>query len=76
MFDFIAIDFETANTNMNSACSIGIVAMKNGIEADEFYSLIKPKRGKPGRCKQDGRFYRREQPTVRQKHSLYGGYEH
>ena len=23
MFDFIAIDFETANTNMNSACSIG-----------------------------------------------------
>ena len=46
MFDFIALDFETANTNMNSACSIGIAAVKDGAIADTFYSLIRPKRGK------------------------------
>ena len=46
MFDFIAIDFETANTNMNSGGSIGIVGRKNGIEAEECDAVIKPKRGK------------------------------
>lgn len=42
-FDFVAIDFETANRQPNSACSIGIVAVKNGEIVDSFYSLINPK---------------------------------
>jgi DNA polymerase-3 subunit epsilon len=29
IYDFIAIDFETANSNSNSACSMGLVAVKN-----------------------------------------------
>jgi DNA polymerase III subunit epsilon len=41
-FDFIAIDFETANKYMSSACSIGLVAIKNNEVVDTFYSLIKP----------------------------------
>lgn len=39
---FIAIDFETANTYQNSACSIGLVRFENGKETDSFYSLIHP----------------------------------
>lgn len=42
MLNFIAIDFETANYNANSACSIGLVRYQNGVEVDSFYSLIKP----------------------------------
>lgn len=41
-FDFVAIDFETSNSNMSSACSIGLVAIKNNEIAETFYSLIKP----------------------------------
>lgn len=41
-FDFVAIDFETATSARNSACSLGIVAVKDGQVADTFYSLIKP----------------------------------
>lgn len=41
-FDFIAIDFETANNDMSSACSIGLVAVKNNEIAETFYSLINP----------------------------------
>lgn len=41
-FDFIAIDFETANRNLNSACSVGIVAVKGTQIVDSFYSLIRP----------------------------------
>ncbi|MEW9096125.1 MAG: exonuclease domain-containing protein [Clostridiaceae bacterium] len=41
-FDFITIDFETANDDYNSACSIGLVAVKNNNIAETFYSLIKP----------------------------------
>lgn len=40
--DFIAIDFETANYERNSACSIGLVRFVNGEPHDSFYSLIKP----------------------------------
>ena len=29
MYDFITIDFEIANKNMDSACSIGITAVKD-----------------------------------------------
>ena len=40
--DFVAIDFETANPNHNSACAIGITPVKNGVVGDTFYSLIRP----------------------------------
>lgn len=41
-YDFIAIDFETATDYYNSACSIGIAAVKNGHVVDKFYSLLCP----------------------------------
>lgn len=40
--DFAAIDFETANEQMTSICSIGIVIVRNGIITDRFYSLVQP----------------------------------
>ena len=42
MYDFVAIDFETANSNMNSACSVGFVAVKNQEIIKTEYFLIKP----------------------------------
>lgn len=42
MKDFAAIDFETANSQRSSVCSVGIVIVRNGKVADEFYSLIHP----------------------------------
>lgn len=42
--DFVAIDFETANADPASACSVGIVTIKNNIVVDEYYSLIKPRK--------------------------------
>lgn len=41
-YDFVAIDFETANRSLNSACSIALVAVKDNIICDKYYSLIKP----------------------------------
>ena len=41
-YDFIAIDFETATAEMDSACSIGIAMVKDGAVVDTFYSLIQP----------------------------------
>lgn len=41
-FDFIAIDFETANHYLNSACSIGIAAVRDMEVVDVFHSLIRP----------------------------------
>lgn len=41
--NFIAIDFETANEKRNSACSIGLVIVKNGVVVEKIYHLIKPK---------------------------------
>ena len=40
--DFVAIDFETANSNMTSACSLGIAVVKNNCitQVKEWY--IKP----------------------------------
>ena len=35
--DFIAIDFETANQESSSVCSIGVVMVRNGQVADSFY---------------------------------------
>ena len=40
--DFIAIDFETANEQPSSVCSVGVVMVRNGQIADTFYSLIQP----------------------------------
>ena len=42
MKDFAAIDFETANYQRTSVCSVGIVIYRNGQKVDEFYSLIRP----------------------------------
>ena len=40
--NFIAIDFETANQQPSSVCSVGVVMVRNGQVADSFYSLIQP----------------------------------
>ena len=42
MKDFAAIDFETANCEHSSVCSVGVVIVRNGEIVDRFYSLIKP----------------------------------
>lgn len=42
MKDFAAIDFETANNEPTSVCSVGIVIVREGQIVDTFYSLIKP----------------------------------
>lgn len=42
MQDFAAIDFETANPQRSSVCSVGIVIVRNGQIEETFYSLIKP----------------------------------
>lgn len=42
MDNFAAIDFETANFERGSACSVGIVVVREGKMAERFYSLIKP----------------------------------
>lgn len=44
MKDFAAIDFETANNERSSVCSVGIVVVRDGKMVDSFYSLIKPER--------------------------------
>ena len=42
MTDFAAIDFETANGQRSSVCSVGVVVVREGRVVDSFYSLIKP----------------------------------
>ena len=42
MLNFAAIDFETANNERSSVCSVGIVIVRDGEIVDKFYSLIKP----------------------------------
>lgn len=42
MRDFAAIDFETANNERSSVCSVGIVIVRDGMIVDTFYSLIQP----------------------------------
>ncbi|MDR1723346.1 MAG: 3'-5' exonuclease [Tannerella sp.] len=42
MKDFAAIDFETANWELSSVCSVGIVVVRDGCVAEKFYELIKP----------------------------------
>ena len=40
--DFAAIDFETANYERSSVCSVGIIIVQNGEIVNSFYSLIQP----------------------------------
>ena len=42
MTDFAAIDFETANNERTSVCSVGVVIVRDGEIVDNFYSLIQP----------------------------------
>jgi len=42
MLNFAAIDFETANSNRSSVCSVGVVIVRNGQIEDEIYRLIRP----------------------------------
>lgn len=42
MENFAAIDFETANFERSSVCSVGVVIVRDGEITDSFYSLIQP----------------------------------
>lgn len=42
MYDFTCVDFETANNNMNSACSVGLVSVVGTQIVKREYFLIKP----------------------------------
>ena len=42
MENFAAIDFETANNERTSVCSVGVVIVRDGKIVDSFYSLIQP----------------------------------
>ncbi|MDE6400251.1 MAG: 3'-5' exoribonuclease [Muribaculaceae bacterium] len=42
MLDFAAIDFETANANRCSVCSVGVVVVRGGKVTDKYYRLIHP----------------------------------
>lgn len=40
--DFTALDFETANSHPSSACSVGLVRVRNGVVVDRAHWLISP----------------------------------
>jgi len=40
--NFVAIDFETATSKRNSACSVGIVTVQQGRIVEEYHTLIQP----------------------------------
>jgi len=42
MENFAAIDFETANNERTSICSVGVVVVRDGRIVDSFYSLVQP----------------------------------
>ncbi|MDR3141003.1 MAG: 3'-5' exonuclease [Tannerellaceae bacterium] len=42
MTDFAAIDFETANYNPSSVCSVGVVIVRKGLITEKIYRLIRP----------------------------------
>ena len=43
MDDFAAIDFETANRERGSVCSVGVVVVRGGEIAERIYRLIRPR---------------------------------
>ncbi|SDN64402.1 DNA polymerase-3 subunit epsilon [Cryobacterium flavum] len=45
MLNFTAIDFETANSSGASACSVGMVKVRDGVVVDSAYWLIAPPPG-------------------------------
>lgn len=42
MMNYVAIDFETATSKWDSACSVAVVDVKDGVISDSYYTLIKP----------------------------------
>jgi len=42
MKNFAAIDFETANNELTSICSLGIVIVHDGKTVEKIYKLVKP----------------------------------
>ncbi|MDR1860437.1 MAG: 3'-5' exonuclease [Bacteroidales bacterium] len=42
MSSFVAIDFETANNNPSSICSIGAVIVRDGCIVERIYRLVRP----------------------------------
>ena len=40
--DFAAIDFETANGQRTSVCSVGVVVVRGGRPSESIYRLIRP----------------------------------
>jgi DNA polymerase-3 subunit epsilon len=42
MTNFAAIDFETANGDASSICSVGIVIVRDGAITDKIYRLVRP----------------------------------
>ena len=42
LLSFNSIDFETANEQPSSVCSVGVVIVRAGVIVDSFYSLIHP----------------------------------
>lgn len=50
-FDFVAIDFEIANNNLNSACALGLVAVKDlEIVETKYYLICPPSEEFDSRC--------------------------
>ncbi|BEG97788.1 3'-5' exonuclease [Bacteroides sedimenti] len=43
MESFAAIDFETANGQRSSVCSVGVIIVEDGIITDRFHSFIRPR---------------------------------
>lgn len=43
MEDFAAIDFETANAERSSVCSVGLVVVRGGTVVEKVYRLIRPR---------------------------------
>lgn len=41
--DFAAIDFETANRERTSVCSVGVVVVREGVISNSLYRLIHPR---------------------------------
>ena len=42
LMNFTSIDFETANKNRDSACSVAVVVIENGRMVDSYNSFIRP----------------------------------
>jgi DNA polymerase-3 subunit epsilon len=44
-FDFVAVDFETANASRGSMCAVGAVRVRDGRIVGSYFSLIRPGEG-------------------------------